>query len=381
MKKVVGIAGAGMMGRGIAQVAAMAGWEVRLFDINEKVLKQAKDHHSNIFAMLASRGKISDQEKKAYLSRIYYTPTLSLLGGSSLVIEAIIEDINVKKELFRQIEKHISSQIIFASNTSSLSITEIASTVSHPENFLGIHFFNPAPLMPLVEIIPAYQTKQELVVMCSELMEAWGKIPVVASDTPGFIVNKVARPYYSEALRIYEEGLASKEEIDQAMEAKDFRMGPFTLMDFIGHDVNYAVTESVWKAFYHEPRYQPSLTQLTLVRAGKLGRKTGEGFYQWDGKNANRKLPSEPAKNWIFKRILVMLINEAADTVYKNFCSEKDVELAMTKGVNYPKGLLQWGEEWGYINVVNLLDELYELYHEERYRVSPWIRSKAEKNE
>ena len=197
-----------------------------------------------------------------------------------LVIEAIIEDFEIKKQIFAKINLLVSPQCIIASNTSSLSITSLAACVSHPQRFIGIHFFNPAPIMPLVEIIPAIQTDTNTISTATAIVSNWKKTIVQAKDTPGFIVNRVARPYYGEAIRIYEEGIATKEQIDQIMRNEGgFRMGPFELMDFIGHDVNYAVTETVWKAFYFNSKYTPSFSQKRLVEAGYLGKKTGRGFY------------------------------------------------------------------------------------------------------
>jgi len=230
-------------------------------------------------------------------------------------------------------------------------------------------------MMKLVEIIPAIRTNQEIITKTRRVVESWGKTVVVARDTPGFIVNKVARPYYSEAIRILEEGIADIEAIDQAMISFGFKMGPFALMDFIGHDVNYRVTESVWKSFYFDSRYKPSFTQLRLVEAGFLGRKSGRGFYNYAEKSELKPIENHPPFQSIFMRIISMLINEAADTVGQQICSADDVEMAVKLGVNYPKGLLEWGNELGYMNVVRTLDDLFDMYHEERYRVCRYLRN------
>lgn len=379
MKKI-GIIGAGSMGRGIAQQAAIAGHEVELVEIQEKTLNEAFTFIQKMINRLAEKGKIDNSEAVAAIGRIYCSTYLSSLENCDIVIEAVIEDLELKKSIFKKIEDIVSAECILASNTSSLSITNIAGSLKHPERMIGIHFFNPVPLMKLVEIIPAIQTNPELVEDCKSMMVGWEKYPVVAKDTPGFIVNKVARPFYSEALRIYDEGIASIEDIDHAMtELGGFKMGPFTLMDYIGNDVNYAVTESVFEAFYYDPRYKPSFTQKRLSEAGWLGRKTGRGYYKYeDGKPQHSQEEFHHQKT-IFKRILAMLINEAADTMHMGIASRDDIDLAVTKGVNYPKGLLKWADEIGVGIVVNQLDELYHHYREDRYRCSGLLRTIAEK--
>jgi 3-hydroxybutyryl-CoA dehydrogenase len=211
----------------------------------------------------------------------------------------------------------------------------------------------------------------------TETIESWGKTVVIAKDTPGFIVNRIARPFYSEALRIYDENIADFKEIDKAMMDKGFKMGPFALMDLIGHDVNYAVTESVWRNTYFDPRYKPSVTQKRLVEAQFLGRKTLRGFYDYTKMNDSEEISLDAKKSeYISNRILTMLINEAYDALYWQISTKKDIETAMTKGVNYPKGLLKWGEEIGLANVAKNMNELYENYKEERYRCSPYFKLK-----
>lgn len=379
MKKI-GIIGAGSMGRGIAQQAAVSGHEVVLVEIQEKTLNEAFAFIQKMINRLAEKGKMDNTEAVAAIGRIYCSTYLSSLEKCDLVIEAVVENLELKKSIFNKVEGIVSADCILASNTSSLSITNIAGSLEHPERMIGIHFFNPVPLMKLVEIIPAIQTKSEHVEDCKSMMVGWGKYPVVAKDTPGFIVNKVARPFYSEALRIYDEGIASIEDIDHAMtDLGGFRMGPFTLMDYIGNDVNYAVTESVFEAFYYDPRYKPSFTQKRLSEAGWLGRKSGRGYYTYvDGKPQKTQEEFHHQKS-TFQRILAMLINEAADTMHMGIASRDDIDLAVTKGVNYPKGLLQWADEIGVGLVVNQLDELYHHYREDRYRCSGLLRTIAER--
>jgi 3-hydroxybutyryl-CoA dehydrogenase len=375
---VLGVLGAGAMGSGIAQVAASNGWEVRLIDINEDAIVDSRNKLQKILNRQVEKGRMTDLEVKEIFGRIYYGSSLTSFAGSDLVIEAIVENIDIKKSVFQEIESIVDENCILATNTSSLAVTSIASSVEKSERVVGIHFFNPAPLMKLVEIIPAVQTSNDVLDAAQKIIDSWGKYTVVAKDTPGFIVNKVARPFYGEAMRILEEGIADHATIDWAMTALGgFKMGPFALTDYIGHDVNYKVTETVWNAFYNDSRYKPSFAQKRLVDAGYFGRKSGRGFYQYQEGATN----TEPTKDkklgeYILNRVVSMLINEAADTVFMGICSEEAVEIAMTKGVNYPKGLLAWGNEWGFEKVVQYLDGMYERYHEERYRVSPWLRDK-----
>lgn len=373
----IAIIGSGTMGSGIAVAAAVSGCSVKIFDANTEAIERSKTTIDRFLGQLLKRGYIGETEKN--LSRIVYVSSLKELSDAELVIEAIVEDLEIKKKVFGELEKYFSEDAIIASNTSSLSIASLASSLKKPKRFIGIHFFNPAHLMPLVEIIPAVQTCKDCIGKAIETITSWKKTVVIAKDTPGFIVNRIARPFYGEALRIYEEGIADLKTIDTAMkEVGGFKMGPFELMDFIGHDVNYAVTESVFTAFYYDPRYKPSFTQKRLVEAGYLGRKSGRGFYEYnDGTMVTSNeadTTSKTIQQQIFDRILVMLINEAADALYLNIASAKDIELAMTQGVNYPKGLLAWANEKGIDWCVAKIDELYDTYHEDRYRCSLLLR-------
>ncbi len=374
-----GIIGSGSMGSGIAQVAATAGHEVLLYDNNPDALRRAKANLEKIMARLVEKGRLEQEEAEAILGRIRFVNSLTDYKDAGLVIEAIVENLDIKKTVFQHVEEIVSEDCIIATNTSSLSIASIASACQDPSRVIGIHFFNPAPLMKLVEAIPAVQTNEETLKRSIELIQSWGKTTVVAKDTPGFIVNRVARPFYGEALRILEEGLADAPTIDWAMtEIGGFRMGPFTLMDYIGHDVNYTVTETVFEAFYYDPRYKPSFTQKRLMEAGWLGRKAGRGFYDYR-EGAQNPEPTKDKKlgEQIVWRILVLLINEAADALYLNIASKEDIELAMTQGVNYPKGLLQWADEKGINHCVLTLGRLHAEYLEDRYRCSPLLRRMA----
>jgi 3-hydroxybutyryl-CoA dehydrogenase len=377
--KNIGVIGAGSMGIGIAQVASSADCNIFLIDQNKSVSEQAIKKLEKVLVRLIEKGKLNIFEKNSILKNITIVDSLESMKDSDLIIEAIVENSTIKKELFSHMESIVSNGCVLATNTSSISITSLASSLKNPTRFIGIHFFNPAPIMPLVEIIPALQTNNHLVKEVHQLLINWNKKPVVAKDTPGFIVNRIARPFYSEALRIYEEQIADFATIDFAMKhIGGFKMGPFELMDFIGNDVNYAVTESVFNAFYYDPRYKPSFTQKQYADAGWHGRKSKKGYYDYtDGIELDSPSKDENLLVEIFERILVMLINEAMDALYLGIASEEDIELAMIRGVNYPKGLISWGKEKFFAWVVSKIDALYEIYHEDRYRCSPLLRIKA----
>jgi 3-hydroxybutyryl-CoA dehydrogenase len=379
----VAIIGAGAMGRGIAQIAATAGHRVMVYDSSDESIDNARNSIDRIMARLIEKKRIEKATADAIISRISYCQALDQLSEADIAIEAIVEDLEVKKNLFEHLELIVDDEAILASNTSSLSIASICAACTRPERVLGIHFFNPAPLMPLVEIIPAVQTSGNTLVEARNLIDSWGKTTVIAKDTPGFIVNRVARPFYGEALRILEEGIADPATIDWAMRTiGQFKMGPFELMDYIGNDVNYAVTESVFEAFFYDPRYKPSFTQKRMVEAGWLGRKSGRGYYDYkDGKPVASPDENQALGNEIVERILFMLINEAADALHLNIASREGIDMAMTKGVNYPKGLLKWADEIGVGKVLKGLENLQDLYGEDRYRPSVLLKRMVLKGE
>lgn len=368
----VGIIGSGAMGAGIAQVAATAGHTVLVYDNNQSALDKAKNNLDTTLKKLVEKQKLTRQSADEINNRTQFVNNLEAIKDCSLIIEAIIENIDVKQKVFADLEAIVGDDCVLASNTSSLSIASIASACKKAGRVIGIHFFNPAPLMPLVEIIPGIVSDAGVVKRSRALIDSWGKVTVLTKDTPGFIVNRVARSYYGESIRIYEEGIADFATIDWAMKQfGGFKMGPFELMDFIGNDINYKVTESVWTQFFYEARFKPSLTQKRLYEAKLFGRKTGRGYYNY----AEGATMPEPDKNdeigqYVFNRVISMLINEAVDSYYLKLATKEDLDLAMTKGVNYPKGLLQWSDEIGLANVLNNLQIMHNLYEEERYRPS-----------
>jgi 3-hydroxybutyryl-CoA dehydrogenase len=289
---VVAVIGAGAMGAGIAQVAAGAGHTVKLLDNRPGAAAQAIAGICAQFEKMAAKGKLSAEAAKAAGERLQAAEQLADLVDAGLVVEAIVENLTVKQQLFKDLEAVVSAQCILASNTSSISITAIGAALKQPQRLAGLHFFNPAPLMALVEVVSGLATALEVSDTLVATAAAWGKTPVHAKSTPGFIVNRVARPYYAEALRVLHEGGADCATLDAVMrEAGGFRMGPFELMDMIGHDVNFAVTQSVWRAFFNDPRFSPSLVQQELVDAGFLGKKSGRGFFDYSA-NAVKPLPA-----------------------------------------------------------------------------------------
>lgn len=379
----ISVIGSGTMGQGIAQIAATYGHSVKLIDVNQDALEKANSKLSKVFSRLIEKGRMTEEERESIFSRIDFTTNLSDVEGSSLVIEAIVENLDVKKQVLSNVEQLTSENTIIGTNTSSLSIASISAGLSRPSNFIGIHFFNPAPLMPLVEIVPSIVTSDEVTNSIKDLMLEWKKAPALTKDTPGFIVNRVARPFYAEALKMYEEGFADIPTIDWAMkEIGGFRMGPFELMDFIGHDVNYIVTETVFKEMYFDPRFRPSITQKRLMEAGLNGRKSGKGFYDYsEGATKPEPTKNEAIGKEIFERTLVLLINEAIDARFLNIASTEDIDTAMQKGVNYPKGLLAWADEFGLEKVLHKLDDIFDEYHDIRYRASPLLRRMVKNGE
>lgn len=389
--KNIGIIGSGTMGIGIAQVAATSGCEVFLYDQNSAQTEKSLASLKKVLARLVEKQKITEEKSEDIFTKIKPCSELQDFKDCDLVIEAIIENKEIKTKVFQQLEEIVSDECIISSNTSSISITSLSSELKNPKRFIGIHFFNPAPLMPLVEVIPGLLTEKKLAVEIVELMKSWGKIPVIAKDVPGFIVNRIARPFYGEALRIVEENIATPEQVDEAMRTLgNFKMGPFELMDLIGIDVNFSVTKTVYADYFYDPKYKPSLLQQRMSEAKLHGRKTGKGFYDYTGERQESRTKNQEINaveenrektgdlhGEIFMRIISMLVNEAVEAKRLGIADDEAIELAMQKGVNYPKGLLAWGKEIGFDKISATLQKLYEEYQEERYRQSPLLQKFA----
>lgn len=373
-KMHMGVIGAGTMGTGIAQLCSASGYNVHIYDINRDLVSGILSRVGTNLQKFLQKGSMDQNEADLILSRIKVEDDLQSFVDCGFVIEAVAEDLHIKRNVFRQLESIVAEDSILASNTSSLSITSIASECKVPQRVIGTHFFNPAPLMKLVEIIPGLLTSEMIITNTREIIETLHKKSVIAKDTPGFIVNRAARPFYGEALRILDEGIADHITIDWAMkEFGGFRMGPFELMDLIGNDINYRVTEIIFSEMYFDPRYKPSITQKRMVEAGLLGKKSGQGFYSYYSSN------KPPVRNYqsgeeIFERILFMLINEAADMLLFNITSEEELDTAVKYGLNYPKGLMEWAYDYGVENIIEGISKLYSEYNEDRYRPSVYLR-------
>ena len=377
----VAVVGAGAMGSGIAQVAAAAGHVVHLVDAADGAAGAAQAQITASLTTSADKGRISQGDASTTAARVLVATAIGDLPECCLVIEAVREDLDVKRTLFAALAATQPSTTILASNTSSLDIGAIAAAVHDPERVIGLHFFNPPPAMRLVEIIHSDVSAGPVLEHVARLMRAWGKTPVHCSSTPGFIVNRVARPFYGEAQRMLEAGVADAATLDACLRGAGFRMGPLELTDLIGQDVNLAVSTSVWEQTGRDERYAPTALQQRLVADGHLGRKSGEGIYRYAGdagpqdaspdEGRMAELVGGPITTDPVARTVAMLVNEALDLVHRGEASAADVDLAMTLGTNYPRGPIAWGQEIGLDVVHAQLVELDAAFPGGRYRPSP----------
>jgi 3-hydroxybutyryl-CoA dehydrogenase len=378
----VAVVGAGAMGAGIAQVAAVAGHTVVLVDAVPGAAASALERIGASLERLADTGRIEQATATATMRRLATAEAVGDLPECALVVEAVPEDLDLKRRLFAELAEGQPPTAVLATNTSSIDIDAIAQDVTDPERVLGLHFFNPPPVMRLVEVVHGTVTSRAYVEHAVTLMEAWGKTPVRCASTPGFIVNRVARPFYGEAQRIVESGVADAATVDWILrERGGFPMGPLELTDFIGQDVNLAVGTSVWEQTGHDERYAPTDLQRRLVDAGRLGRKTGAGVYTYgaDGTPTDaepdlalaERLVGGPLETDPLARTLAMLVNEAVDLVHRGEASAEDVDTAMRLGTRYPKGPIAWGREIGFDVVARQLEQLDATFPGGRYRPSP----------
>ena len=382
----VGIVGAGTMGAGIAQVAATAGHQVLVYDVRPGAADDALDAVAGALARLVGKRRVSQPDAEAIRARMHTVELLEELLDCALVVEAIAEDLGAKRQLFTDLERSCRPDTLLVTNTSTISVTDIAALLAHPGRVCGMHFFNPAPVMRLVEVPAGEATEPHVAERVAATAEQWGKTAVRCASTPGFIVNRVARPFYGEAQRMLAEGVGDCASIDVALRAAGFRLGPFELADLIGNDVNLASTESVWQQTGHDPRYEPTAAQQSLVAAGRLGRKSGAGWYDYaDGEPVR---PADPAggsratqvgadNDAIAVRVIALLVDEAAALVDRGEASAEDVDIAMRLGTNYPYGPLEWGDQLGAQRLVDTLEEPAAEHPTGRYGVSERLANAA----
>jgi 3-hydroxybutyryl-CoA dehydrogenase len=408
----IGIIGSGVMGAGIAQVAASHGCTVVLTDVSQPVVEKAIDGIGQQLGRSVEKGKISAADRAGILGRIRPGSDPSALADCDIIIEAVAESLDVKTQVFRALGSLVRADTILASNTSSLPITQIGRAAGQSLRLVGMHFFNPVPVMPLVEVVAGEDSISHVVDRVADLARSWGKTVVRAKDTPGFIVNRVARGYYLESLRLLEEGVAGLEEIDKTMrDLGGFRMGPFELMDLVGIDVNYNVSESVWRQLGKPLRLQPHPIQAELLQKGHLGRKTKVGFYSYDSDPPRTVLllPMKPqaahvdtivsefrpslsdavtafakgaaksigtsVQNLIFSRVLIALINEAGLALAEGVATKEDIDTAMRLGTNYPHGPLEWADRIGIESCKDLLLALAREPDRGRWRPAPMFQT------
>ncbi len=383
----VGVLGTGTMGAGIAQVVAEAGLTVLVHDPVAGASERARERIGGFLNRKAEKQQVSADDATAAMARIRSVAALEDLAEADLVIEAIPEDLELKREAFKRLDASAALTTVLATNTSSLSVAQIAAATVRPERVIGMHFFNPVPLMALVEVIAGPTTNPAVTDSVALLARQLGKTPVVAADTPGFIVNRVQRAYYLEAFRLHEGGLAEIAAIDDAMRGIGFRLGPFELADVVGTDINLAAGVAIFDGFFGDVRFRPALVQQRVVDSGRLGRKTGAGYYDygtdgargvpWAALSTTRLVPALDAPQ-IETRILASVVNEAASAVGDGVAAPDAIDTAMRLATNWPDGPLAWGERIGLASVVNTLDALHAVVPDGRYRVTPLLRVLAE---
>ncbi|MFQ5490127.1 MAG: 3-hydroxyacyl-CoA dehydrogenase NAD-binding domain-containing protein [Phycisphaerae bacterium] len=398
----VGIIGAGTMGAGIAQVAAAHGWEVRLLEVDPAVAREAVVGIGTRFDRLVEKGRLSAEQGRSATDRLAVANGPDYFAGADLIVEAVVEDLSVKAEVFKTVAAAVGQDCILASNTSSLSISKIGQASRQPARLVGMHFFNPVPLMPLVEVVTGSKTDPAAAKTVARIAQDWGKTVVRCKDTPGFIVNRVARGYYLESLRMLGEGIAGIDEIDGIMKRLGgFAMGPFELMDLVGIDVNYTVSCSVYDQLNKPARLKPHPLQRQLFERRHLGRKTGRGFYTYEDGAALPAVPVErssfdfpngvqeavqvvcaqaiedpgsPTEQYVFARVLAAIINEAALAYDEGVATSNDIDTAMKTGTKYPHGPLEWADRIGFERCRHLLDALNAQTDDGRFAPAGLLR-------
>jgi 3-hydroxybutyryl-CoA dehydrogenase len=365
------VVGAGTMGAGIAESAALAGMSVAMIDVQKEALERGMQTIEQDLARRVKKGRISEDESREVIGRVRTTTSVEGCSGASLVVEAVVEDAEVKKKVFGDLEGVVGEEAVLATNTSSLSVAGIAAATGSPGRVVGMHFFNPVPAMRLVEVVAGPSSNPEALTRAEEVAERLGKTTVRVSDTPGFIVNRVARPFYLEALRLVESG-ADPGKVDAQIREAGFRMGPLELADMIGQDINLSVSESLFERYYYPPRFRPSHLQRSIVEAGDLGRKSGRGFYDYTENSDNSDKGADPPDN-VALRVIACIINEAYLALAEGVATAEDIDRAMKLGANYPQGPFEWANEIGPAQILQTLDTL-RTTHGEAYLAAPTLR-------
>jgi 3-hydroxybutyryl-CoA dehydrogenase len=383
--RIIGVLGAGTMGAGIAQLAARSGASTLLFDPVPEALQRGVELARAGLEKEASRGRITAEQATAAAAGLKAVGELTALESCELVIEAAPERLELKHELFAALSEIVSETCVLASNTSSLLITAIAAGATHPERVVGMHFFNPAPIMRLLEVVAGEQSSERALALAHATGEAMGKTAIRAHDGPGFLVNRCNRPFGLEALRLLQEQIADIETIDRIVRMEGgFRMGPFELMDLVGVDTGFEISKSFYEQSFGEPRWRPSPITARYVAAGRYGRKSGRGYYDYssdpyrppdpDPPAGGADTKAQPAVGGVLERIVCQVINECAFALGEGVGSAQDIDTGMVLGLNYPRGPLAWADEIGLDHVLETLDSLCEEYREERYRPAPELR-------